>query len=223
MEKIKRTQPIPMPPFPSIQAAVDKLSGYVHTQVIKEQHQKGRTGIVEASVSGNIFRAFRNMEVQPSLVYRQWAVAKYEEIHSQIKTVKNQEEYDKIILRHSYKLIDWWDSQCENKNLRIGFGPASKMLNLLIKSIQQYKSDQIKGLEEFMHVPFDLYTLAPLRLIINGLTDVHYNIPISQYSTMKFVVNEELYQVLQYAIRRLSIQAKRNPIIFDYMCWNNQH
>ena len=40
---------------------------------------------------------------------------------------------------------------------------------------------------------------------------------------MNFVVNEELYQVLQLAIRKLSKQAKRNPIVFDYICWDNQH
>jgi Cdc6-like AAA superfamily ATPase len=97
------------------------------------------------------------------------------------------------------------------------------MVNLLVKTMQQRASERIEGLETFMHVPFDLYTLTPLKDIINDLVDVRYNIPIAPTSTMKFVVNEELYQVLQAAVRKISMQAKRDPIIYDYMCWDNQH
>ena len=47
-----------------------------------------------------------------------------------------------------------------------------------------------------LHIPFDQYTLRPLRNIINDLTDIDYKINIPQNATMKFVNTKELYVVL---------------------------
>lgn len=219
MKKDKKSKPVPIPPFQSIQHAVDRLIGYSH-KLPESPHDK--YSIVDATVGGNIFRAFRGIE-KPSIIYRQWAEPQLRHIHDQLQNVKSQKDYDTIILDNSFGLIDWWDSKYENKNHRIGFGPASKMVNLLVKTIQQRKTERIEGLEKFMHVPFDLFTLTPLRFIVNELVEVRYNIPIPTTSTMKFVVNEELYKVLQTAVRNLSTQANCDPIIYEYMCFDNQH
>jgi hypothetical protein len=222
MQQSKKSKPTPMPPFGTINEAVVKLAAYVHVSIMETTCQDNRVDLIKKSVDNTVFRGFAGVS-SPSTIYREWVKNEFSNIHKELQRVGTQSAYDKIIVGYSYKLIDWWSEKCGSNNLRIGFGPASKMVNLLVKTIQQYENERIKGLESYMHVPFDLYTLAPMRLIINDLADVRYNIPIRPTSTMNFVVNEELYQVLQGAVRKLSEQANREPIIFDYMCWNSQH
>lgn len=74
-----------------------------------------------------------------------------------------------------------------------------------------------------MHVPFDVYTLRPLKKIINELTMVNYGVRMPPYPTMSYVVNKEHYILLQKAIQQLSFLSGTVPIAFEYLCWNLEH
>ena len=95
MPQSEKTKPVPLPPFTSIHDAVNKLANYSHVPVLVAAHINGKFGLIEESVSENIFRAFRGVP-NPSKIYREWAGNMYAEIHDELQKVKSQVEYDKI-------------------------------------------------------------------------------------------------------------------------------
>ncbi len=179
--------------------------------------------LIKYSVGGSIFRAFSLSNQSGSIVYKNWAKQNLKKLLVDLKKAKSQKKFDELVLQYSHSLIDYWAKRVENKSEKIGFGPASKIVNLFIKVIQLSTNHRIKGIDHLLNVPFDLYTIRPLKNIINDLSDVNYNIKIPSTATMGYVVNEELYWVLTKAIRKLCKEAEIMPIVYEYWGWDRTH
>jgi len=104
-----------------------------------------KSEIVKNSVASNIFRAFRHLETPPSIIYRQWAADNFESIVKDLKTVNSHHDYYKFIQKYGDSLLQRWVEETLNSDNYLMYGPALKMVNLLIKWIQvseEYKQPE---------------------------------------------------------------------------------
>jgi hypothetical protein len=155
-------------------------------------------------------------------IYREWATKNIDLIINKLNNTQTKEEYDKNLFGWINSFINHWESQTDEEN-KIIFGPASKMVNLLIKTLNESKIITNDRLMQFFHVPFDLYSLKPLIKIINKISDVNYKIDIPKNPTMKFITNPEIYWIIQNSVFKLCKNASISPILYDYWCWNEKH
>ena len=176
--------------------------------------------IIKFSVQQNIFRALGLDNHKPSDVYRNWATANFENLHTQLTSCQNENEFDLIIKTHTDSFLNsWWTTTSK----KLVYGPASKIVNLLIKAIQESNQYKVDSIIRFQHVPWDSYTLRPLRKIINELADTNYYINIPTTAAMSYVNSTELYDVFEKAIFKLYDMLPGQPptIYFDYFAWND--
>lgn len=61
------------------------------------------------------------------------------------------------------------------------------MINLLIKTTQQSLDYRLSDKIKYQQVPFDSFSLKPLRFIINELTGLKYKINIPVNVSMGFI------------------------------------
>lgn len=205
--------------FQNVEEAVDILKKY-NKKIVKKD--MSREEVVKKSISSNIFRAFHNLNKKPSEIYREWASKNIDSIINKLDNIQTKEEYDKNLFDWINSFIDYWESQTNEEN-KIIFGPASKMINLLIKTLNESKIITNDRLIHFFHVPFDVYSLKPLIKIINKISDVSYKIDIPKNPTMKFITNPEIYWIIQNSVFKLCKNARIPPIFYDYWCWNEKH
>lgn len=206
--------------FSDVEEAINILKNY--NKSIKKC-KLSKEYIIRKSVSSNIFRAFHHLDKNPSLIYRKWASNNLNSIIDELKEIKTKEDFDNKLFSWINLFIEYWASQVKNKEQRIIFGPASKMLNLLLKVSNESEYITNNKIQELLHVPFDEYTLKPLIRIINEITDVNYRIDIPKNPTMKYISNPQLYLIVQNAVFRLCQEASIDPILYDYWCWNEKH
>lgn len=178
--------------------------------------------IIKFSVQQNVFRGLRSGNYHPSDIYRSWATEKFEEFYNTLRSCKNSQEFDTMIKLYTDSFLGDWNIVSGRK---IVYGPASKIVNLLIKTIQESKEFRIESIVRFQHIPWDSYTLRPLKKIINELANTNYYINIPTTAAMSFVNSEELYKALRIAVFNLYDMLPGNPpvISFDYFAWNNNH
>lgn len=220
---MNKTTPANMHIFDDIDDAIIRLSNHSHNfQFPIRNNLKTQKDIINFSVGQNIFRALGIDNYKPSEVYRSWAKLNFESLHNQLTNCQNQTNFDKIIKSFSDSLLIGWTSETNGKLI---YGPASKIVNLLIKAIQESDQFKIHNIIPFQHVPWDSYTLRPLRKIINELTTTNYRINIPTDAAMSFVNSIELYDTLQSAIIKLYSMIEEQPpiIFFDYFAWNDNH
>ena len=210
----------PLHPFQSVDEAVNRLRQYQSNFQIPVSN-KSKNEIAGKLIYGNIARAFPG--IRPVDLTGRWGLETVESLLNDLHSTKSQNDFDVLIHRYANSLINFWDNAIQAPSKRIGWGPASKITNLFVKAL--YESEHIRNAEifQFMHVPFDQYTIQPLRNIINALTLVRYGINIPVIPTMKFVNTPMLYDILQGAVRKLCIDAETLPIVYEYLCWDEQH
>lgn len=134
-----------------------------------------------------------------------------------INLCSNQKEYDKVIKKYGNRLIKNWYK--ENGISKIPYGPALKMLNLLIKVMHETGYIK-KSKSKYFHVPLDSYVIVPLRQIINEISECDYAIVIPNTAAMSFILNEEIYDIIQKALKVIASKGRVDPILIDYYCWN---
>jgi hypothetical protein len=179
--------------------------------------------IVKESVSSNVLRAFHNLSTPPSIIYREWALESFDLILSDLKLIQSSKDYYDFIFRYSDSLINRWAEVIEESNSFLMYGQATKMINLLIKDIQESETYRQVNKIKYQQVPFDSFSLLPIRSIINDLTDVNYKIIIPSSASMGFINTPQLYVIIMDAVSRLCKLSKVSPIVYDYWCWNDKH
>jgi hypothetical protein len=174
--------------------------------------------IVDDSVGGNTFRAFRNLPCKPSVVFREWALTALEDrvTVDELEGIGSQAHYDDWVKRFCGRLHRAWQ---ERMGKRMEYGPGRKLPNLLLKEFMLWSglSDERRhDLIGFLHVPLDRYTLVGIR---NCIPDPE----IPKTATMKSVTGETMYDQLQFAIRHIARTAGVPSIYFDVLAWNMSH
>ncbi len=206
--------------FSTVEEAIKILKNYHR---IIEKSMTSKEEIIRKSVSSSVFRAFHNRSKKPSVIYREWASKNIDLIISELNVVSTKEEFDKILHNYINSFIENWNLELSNTSEKIIYGPASKMINLLFKTLNESNLIKNNKIQTFLHVPFDEFSLKPLISIINNLTDVKYSISIPKNPTMKYISNPQLYGIIQDAVFKLCKESTIDPIIYDYWCWNEKH
>ena len=179
--------------------------------------------IVLKSVAPNIFRAFQNLNISPSVIYRQWAMENFDSLLIDFQMVNSNSDYYKFIQKYGDSLIQRWAEVTLKPDTFLMYGPALKMINLLIKWIQESDQYRQRDKYKFQQIPFDSFSLIPIRLIINDLTSVKYKISIPINASMGFVNTPQLYSILMDSIYKLSKLSKVDPVVYDYWAWEDKH
>jgi hypothetical protein len=209
--------------FKDIDDALKRLNKHsIRFKNLPNQNLKTKTDIITLSVTKNIFRALGTENHKPSEVYRAWASLNFERLLVSLNDSGNQGEFDTVVKIFTDDLLHTWNRVTKE---RLVYGPASKIVNLLIKKIQESGKFRMAKIIPFQHIPWDSYTLRPLRKIINEISDTSYSINISSLASMSFVNNPQLYDTLQYGIFNLykRLNNETPTIYFDYFAWDDNH
>lgn len=208
--------------FSSVKEAITILSSFSKYFSFPTNNYK-KEELIKYTVQKSVYRALPSKPYKPSMVYREWFRNQFDNYISDLQNVKNQSDYNDFIFHYTNSLINYWNNKYQYSTSKIGYGPASKIINLIGKMINESQYFNTKNVESLLHVPFDEFSLKPLTSIINDLTNVSYNITIPRSPSMKYIVNKEHYQTIQTAVFKLCNTAGIQPIVYDYWCWNRTH
>jgi hypothetical protein len=170
-------------------------------------------------VSGNTFRAFRNLPARPSVTFRDWALDSLvtHEYFNRLPTTLTQEEYDDWLDHLVGDFRKYWFGKMK---ANIGFGPGYKLPNLLMKLVyQRLRAEDRSRILWFLHVPLDSYTLAGIR----NFASLPLGRSIPRSATMRFIDGIDLYKSTQAQVRQLAAKAHVPAIAYDYLAWDQGH
>jgi len=208
--------------FNTIEDAVNTLRTFASN--FKILHKKySIKEIIYESVGSNIFRAFPNLNNSPSQIYRDWASENFDSILFDFGNVNSKEDYYLFAFKYAESLIKRWALKTLKPDNYLMYGPALKMINLLIKTTQQSFDFRKDEKTEYQQVPFDSFSLIPLRSIINELTGLEFKISIPNNATMGFINTQQIYRIIMDAVYDLCLKANIPPIVYDYWCWEDKH
>lgn len=142
-------------------------------------------------------------------------------IFADFKNVKSTDDYYKFAYKYSDSLINKWAETTLKPDNYLISGPALKMINLFIKTSQQSINFKQDDKVEYQQIPFDSFSLLPLRLIINDLTGLNYRITIPINASMGFINTPQLYKIIMDSVYKLCKETQISPIIYDYWCWED--
>jgi hypothetical protein len=171
--------------------------------------------IVQQSVGGNTFRAFRNMPKRPSEVFRNWALKTLTDKHTTkpLFSVRSQAAYEKWHQDFCSSFREEWQDQMKD---RLPYGPSRKLPDLLLKAFVRYSGlsdDQRSRMTALLHVSLDSLSLVGIRNCINDP-----EMPAN--ATMAFVAGQTMYSQIQEAIRAITKKAEVPAVYYDVLVWD---
>lgn len=171
--------------------------------------------ILKDSVDKSIYRAFRYET--PSVRYQNWRLHnEVDKLLEKLKRVNSQSDFDKIVYCLGKSLVNDWGHTNENGDQsRMNIGIAMKITNIVLKNLTLSGHVTNTELINFLHVPWDSYTLRPIRAIFEG--DIPN--PLGQGS----VSNLMLYKSLYNFINNISKKSGTPKIYYELMTWDEQH
>ncbi|MDR3726148.1 MAG: hypothetical protein P4K86_03805 [Terracidiphilus sp.] len=196
----------------NLKAKWPRYASRVHAQAEWEQ-------VIRGAISGNTFRAFRNMPAAPSAVFREWATNALldRKALAKVRNISSIRQYDRWFNKLVLDLQIVWSN---NMGTGMSFGPSYKLPNLLLKAVsEKLLAESGKDIRPFLHVAWDKYTLIGLRNVVTWPDGKR----ITLSSTMKSVDTEEAYNHLLQEIRAIAAEADVPAIAYDYLAWDESH
>lgn len=201
---------------------IDQLRNFDAKPIIdryRKEFLSGKTpgNILADSVNNSIYRAFRYET--PSQRYLNWRWHKTpEKMVATLNGLTKQKEYDNFIYEVGYSLVsDWGKTNERGEPTRMNIGVAMKIINLVMKHLSFSFNVNNPYLIEWLHVPWDSYTLKPLRRIWQ------FDPPIPASPTQGFVNSLNIYKELHTLISKISKSANKPRIIYEYYAWDLKH
>nr|MBP7323289.1 hypothetical protein [Deltaproteobacteria bacterium] len=204
------------------ESLVSVLQRFRPEPIIERYQQRDLAGkspkeILSFTMGSSIYRAFHHEA--PSRRYAQWRW--HEDSNSllqQLNSVRSQEGFDKLALTMGKSLVeDWGASNDRGEATRMNIGLALKIINLILKHLTFSPFVSNSRLTEFLHVPWDKFTLTPLQRIWEGTP----RIPRSP--GQGFVKNLATYQELHSFITGIAKDAGVKRIVYEFWAWDRTH
>jgi hypothetical protein len=169
------------------------------------------------TVDSTIYRAFHHET--PSLRYTRWRWhSDAELLLKKLDVIKDQETFDCFAIELGESLVaDWGATNDLGEASKMNIGVAMKIANLALKHFSFSDLSCNPGLIQWLHVPWDSFTLRPLREIWRG----HPVIPNSP--SQGFVKNLAMYQQLHSLISGIAKEAGVARIIYEFWAWDTAH
>jgi hypothetical protein len=193
----------------------DAIWNYLNEDNLKA---KSASQILKNFTFGNsIARAFHHES--PSVQYQHWAdQIKIKEVLATLSNISNQQEYDTFLFKIADSLVKSWNDKNENGGMsKMNIGISLKIMNLLMKHLVFVHFGDKAHLISYLHVPWDKFTLQPLRKIWNG------NPRIDSSASQGFVKNVEQYLELHSLITNIVSKAGVDRITYEFWAWDNEH
>lgn len=169
------------------------------------------------TVDKTIYRAFPHE--RPSLRYKRWRwYSRAELLMERLDAIRDQETFDRFAIELGDSLVlDWGATNDLGKPGKMNIGVAMKIVNIAIKHLSFSDPQRNPSLIEFLHVPWDKFTLGPLRTIWRE----HPAIPTSP--GMGFVKNLATYRQLHLLISSIAQDAGVPRIVYEFWKWDAAH
>lgn len=180
------------------------------------QRSSSISEVVRTGVSGNTFRAFRNLNVQPSVTFRTWATDYITTTIQALTAISDDQSYAAYVSNATNNLCREW---LDLTKTEMGYGRGAKLVNLTLKKLACLSSlseQQRSTLISLLHVPLDSYTLIGLRSVAPSLC-------IPRNATMRFIETPNQYAECQSVIRTITDKARVPLIYYDVLAWDMPH
>jgi len=201
---------------------IEKLKEFDASLVVERYRKRDLSGkspseILAFSVDKTIYRSFPHET--PSLRYRRWRWYKApEEIIKNLNKIKSQDEFDGFMLSLAESIVeDWGDLNERGKPTRMNIGISLKITNLVLKHLSFSSHNQNPFLIEYLHVPWDRFTLRPLRNVWK------YSPAIQKSSSQGFVKDLETYYRLHSLVTDIVNEVGIHRIHYELFAWNLAH
>ena len=201
---------------------VAKLRSFQSVPIIERYRLRDLAGkspreLLSFTVDNTIYRAFHHET--PSLRYMRWRWhSDAELLFKKLDAIKEQETFDSFAIELGESLVaDWGATNDLGGTSKMNIGVAMKIANLALKHFSFFDLSRNPGLIEWLHVPWDSFTLKPLRKIWRG----HPVIP--NLPSQGFVKNLAMYQQLHSLISVIAQEAGVARIIYEFWAWDAAH
>lgn len=178
---------------------------------------KNPTGILHRFPS---YRSFPNES--PGQRFQRWRwYDKADAICQRLKKMSKQSDFDQFAFELGLSLVEDWGPKGDmGQDSRMNLGVAMKIVNLLFKHLTYIWGIQNHQLVNFLHVPWDKYTLQPLRFIFNESVR-EYRMPAT--ASMGFVKTRDMYVALHAFISTICGEAGVPRIYYEFYAWDDSH
>jgi hypothetical protein len=178
---------------------------------------KSSRNLLKFMVDRTIYRAFHYET--PSLRYAQWRWhGCAEQLRKELDAISDQKTFDCFPLELGESLVaDWGTKNDRGEPSKMNIGVAMKIANLALKHFSFSDLSRNPRLIEWLHVPWDSFTLRPLREIWAG----HPSIPNAP--SQGFVKNLAMYQQLHSLISDIAQEAGVARISYEFWAWDTPH
>jgi len=196
----------------------DTLAAWFHQRVELSR-------IIPSYVGNDTFRALRHPQ-RPSVVIGSWTNTLLGDgkLTTIFTNVNTPGEYDAWSEQTANDLSSYWLDTGPSKPLT--YGQSRKIISLLTKSLlisDALSEDTRQRLLTFAHVPWDHWTLVPLRNIA-AQSELRAEIgPIPKAARIGSVTTAQQYNVLLALIRDLAQEAGVPPIYYEVLAWDVAH
>ena len=165
----------------------------------------------------SIARAFRYET--PSKRYERWRwYSNAEEMLKKLNGIKSRDMFEKFALQLGESLVEDWGKLNERgQRSRMNIGIGMKIVNLALKHLAYSDHCSNPDLKEWLHVPWDKFTLKPLQNIWTGRP------AIPSSPSQGFVDTLFLYRQLQELIADITQEAGVVTIIYEFWTWDRAH
>lgn len=171
---------------------------------------------VKEGVCGNTFRAFRNVPLKPSAIFREWATRHLHLTLEDLLAINTPAHYSQYVHSATLALNQHWLASMQSE---MGYGRGSKLLNLALKKLgclSAATDTQRAALISLMHVPLDRYTIV-------GLLAAAPELGIRRSATMGHITSAQQYQAFQTFIGTAAREAGVPAIYYDIVAWDRAH
>lgn len=192
----------------------------------QERALKGKSPneLVGFSMDITIYRFYRHE--RPSERFRDWRWRfAGVELLEELGRVESRADWDRLAFSLGESLTaDWGDRNDKGEPSRMTAGVAMKIVNLVLKHLAYSEHNPNPEVRAWLHVPWDQFTLQPLRKIwnIHAVESGFPSIPKGKKG-MGFVEKLEIYFALWELISRISREAGVYPIHYEFLAWDKAH
>lgn len=173
--------------------------------------------VITFGVSGNTFRAFVDFKEPPSIIYRNWAQPKFDELTTGFQELKmeDQEAFDAWHKNlHNSLYTHWYTEQGRNMSLAHSY----KLLDLFLKWVYLQKScpeNLANSIEKFGHCALDSQVLEELNICFSQA------LPINK-PTMGDIIHQNTYDFCQSLIEYFAHENGGTKLFFDFYAWKEK-
>lgn len=169
------------------------------------------------SFDHTIYRAFP--DENPTSRYKKWHWYRNpNKLCEELDALQSQDDFDQFLIDLGESLVADWGTVKNNGGLSyMNIGISLKINNLIIKHLVFSKHTSNSNLKEWLHVPWDSFTL-------NSLHEIYQSNPLIPKKTSQgFVKNLSMYQELHAFISCIAKEAGVDRINYEFLIWDASH